>query len=311
MINESAVKSVFEKSFKLQDSESCLIITDINKRKIADVFFDYAQNIVGYKAKIIEIPVGTRHGEEPPSDVVVQMLLFDCELLITTCSLSHTTARRNASRNGIRIASMPDITEEMINRCLDMDYDKLQLRCGKLHEDISACSEVTLKTDLGTNITFKKEDRSIHGKKGATLDQYGAFGNLPDGEICFAPSSSNGVCFIDASIAGIGKLFEPVKVIIENNIAISIEGKESDKLRSILDKVGERAYHVAELGIGTNDKAIITGKTLEDEKVKGTAHIAFGNNLSFGGNNDVPLHIDCVMQNAQIFLDGKKLIMSA
>ena len=40
---------------------------------------------------------------------------------------------------------------------------------------------------------------------------------------------------------------------------------------------------MAEFGIGTNDKAILTGVILEDEKVMGTIHIAFGDNKSMGG----------------------------
>ena len=49
---------------------------------------------------------------------------------------------------------------------------------------------------------------------------------------------------------------------------------------------------MAEFGIGTNDKAILTGIILEDEKVMGTIHIAFGDNKSMGGSVRVASHLD-------------------
>ncbi|MBN1521203.1 MAG: aminopeptidase [Candidatus Aureabacteria bacterium] len=301
------MKSVFEKSLQLKDNESCLIVTDSNKRAIAEAFYSYAKQKVKDKARLLEIPVGSHHGEDPPSEVVVQMLLYDVELLITTFSLSHTTARRNASKNGIRIASMPDITEEIINRCLDIDYIALKKRCEKIHGILSRCSQVQVTTDLGTDMMFTRGTNSIYGQKGALLDEYGAFGNLPDGEVCFWPSWSEGVCFIDASMAGIGKLDKPLKVIVRDSQAVSITGKHAARLKALLDGIGPAAYAIAELGIGQNDKAVITGNILEDEKVMGTAHIAFGNNLSFGGKNDVPLHLDGVIKNARIFADGEEI----
>ena len=248
-----------------------MIITDKNKRSIAKAFFQYARKKSGDLAKFIEIPVGKRNGEEPPSEVIVQMLLFDVELLITTFSLSHTTSRRNASKNGIRIASMPGMTEDTANRCLSIDYLALEKRCRALHEILSGADKIRIKTSLGTDLTIERGDNSVHGAKGGTLSKYGAFGNLPEGDVCLAPENTEGICFIDASMAGIGKLEEPLKIVIEKNRAVSIEGPQSQALRSLLDQVGPKAYEIAELGIGTNDKAIITGYTLEDEKSLGSA----------------------------------------
>jgi leucyl aminopeptidase (aminopeptidase T) len=307
MIEPAAIKAVFEKALKLEDNQSCLIITDKNKRSIANVFYDYAFQKTGEKARLIEIPAGTRPGGNPPSEVIVQMLLYDVEFLITTYSLSHTTARRNASKNGIRIASMPDITEDIINRCFDIDYDALKSRCGKLHQIIAAASEIKIRTEKGTDLTIKRGSNEVFGLNGADLSTHGAFGNLPDGEISFAPADASGVCFIDASVSGIGKLDEPIKVVFENSKAVAIEGAKGPQLKEILDIVGPGAYMIAELGVGANDKAIISGRTLEDEKSLGTAHIAFGNNLSFGGKNDVPLHIDGVMRDAEVYVDNARL----
>jgi len=72
--------------------------------------------------------------------------------------------------------------------------------------------------------------------------------------------------------------------------------------------LGKEAYNIAELGIGTNDQAIVTGEILEDEKVMGTAHIALGNNISMGGTCNVGIHVDGVFLNPNIEIDGMVLL---
>jgi leucyl aminopeptidase (aminopeptidase T) len=307
MVGISAVKAVFEQSLGLKDTESCLIITDPNLRPVADAFYAYTAGRLGEKARLIEIPAGKRPGEEPPSEVVVQMLLFDVELLITTKSLSHTTARRNASKNDIRIASMPGITEETANRCLDIDFDALKQRSRELHEVLSKAREISVKTPLGTDLLLMRDDLPVFGEKGADLTEFGAFGNLPAGEVCFAPAKANGVCVFDASASGLGLLDEPARVVFKDGAAVSFEGKSAAKLKALLESSGPMAFSMGELGFGTNDRARVCGITLEDEKSAGTAHIGFGNNLSFGGRNDVPIHVDCVMRDARLFADGREV----
>ena len=66
--------------------------------------------------------------------------------------------------------------------------------------------------------------------------------------------------------------------------------------------------NTAEIGIGTNYRAKITGNVLEDEKAAGTCHIAFGNNKHFGGKVDVPFHVDFVIKKPAIYADGLLLI---
>ena len=66
---------------------------------------------------------------------------------------------------------------------------------------------------------------------------------------------------------------------------------------------------VAELGIGTNDRARLTGKIITDEKVLGTAHVAFGHNKgSYGGDNEASIHVDGVMADASIWADDTLVV---
>ena len=80
-------------------------------------------------------------------------------------------------------------------------------------------------------------------------------------------------------------------------------------MRAVIEQAGSGADIVAELGIGTNDQARLTGRIITDEKVLGTAHVAFGHNKgSYGGDNEATIHVDGVMADASIWVDGKLAI---
>jgi leucyl aminopeptidase (aminopeptidase T) len=75
-----------------------------------------------------------------------------------------------------------------------------------------------------------------------------------------------------------------------------------------MDRAGPMARNVAELGVGTNDRARITGTILEDEKILGTVHVAFGNNASMGGTVKVPFHLDGVILAPTLVVDDRFLL---
>jgi aminopeptidase len=110
-------------------------------------------------------------------------------------------------------------------------------------------------------------------------------------------------------MAGIGMLKTPITIEVINGYAEKITGgEEAEKLTEMLDKVGRDARAVAEFGFGTNYKAQLTGMILEDEKVFGTIHIAFGNNISMGGNISVSSHLDGLVKEPDVYFDDE-LIM--
>jgi leucyl aminopeptidase (aminopeptidase T) len=52
----------------------------------------------------------------------------------------------------------------------------------------------------------------------------------------------------------------------------------------------------------------VGGNVLEDEKVLGSVHVAFGASASFGGAVQVPIHLDCVVRRPELALDGEPLV---
>lgn len=305
MILESALKAVFEESLKLKQNEKCLIVTDIEKERIANSFYHYAQKICeDVSVRLIELT--GQSGKEPDEETAQMMKDADVALLITKYSLSHTNSRRKACASGTRIVSMPGITYEVVNRCVDIDYNELYKINAKLRERLIGSSKIHVTTKLGTDIKLGVTE--VHGENGGYRDKPGMWGNLPAGEVDSGVKSfvTNGTIVVDGSFPGM-KLAKPITIRIKNGYAVSIEG-DDDKLKSQLDAVGPDAYKIAEFGIGTNKKAIITGVVLEDEKVMGTCHFALGNDLSYGGENDVPIHLDGVIKNPTIVVDDEIII---
>lgn len=306
---QKSVNIVLKKCLSLKKNESLLIVTDSKLYSIAKMFLKGAKKITN-NVKLIKIPIPKVHGTEPSKEVSNEMLKYDVLLLITTKSLSHTKARKNANKKGARLVTMPSITQDMIERTLNIDYTKLKRLNNKIANIIDKGTKVRIETKLGTDLTFSIKGRTAFGRDSGLFTKKGSFGNLPTGEIFIAPveKTANGSYIVDASQAGIGKLKESIKIIVKNGYAVGFKGEDARKLEKILDSIGKQARNIAEFGIGTNEKAKITGNTLEDEKVKGTCHIALGNNAGFGGNVNVQLHLDGIIKKPTIFVDNKKIM---
>jgi aminopeptidase len=300
---------ILNKCLGLKNDEKFLIVTDSKLKDIAQDFYEHSKKITD-NVKLIEIGIPKIHATEPSEEVAKEMLNYEVELLITSKSLSHTNARIDASNNGARIVTMPGITKEILERTIDIDYDKLMEVHEKLGDIIDGGKEVKIKTSLGTDFSFSISGREGFGRDSGLFTRKGSFGNLPTGEIFVAPveGTAEGVFVADASFGGIGKLKEPLKVYVERGYVVKVEGEKSDILEGLLDSIGKEARNIAEFGIGTNEKAKITGNILEDEKVVGTCHIALGNNVGFGGKVNVKLHLDGIIKNPTIFVDDKKIM---
>ena len=85
-------------------------------------------------------------------------------------------------------------------------------------------------------------------------------------------------------------------------------GNEGARLMELLTPHGPDGTNVAELGIGTNEEAILTGNILEDEKIFGTAHVAFGASAGIGGTVQVPVHLDVVVKEPTVEIDGEAIL---
>ena len=291
-------------------NESILIITDELKREIGYSLYENAKAL-GHYSLYVEMKSGKINGEEPSAEIAELMKKFDVVLIPTAKSLTHTDARRNASALGVRVATFPGITKEIMIRGMNADYKAIAARSIKLKKILEKGEEVRVTSPSGTDISFSIKGRTAIASKGL-FHKKGESGNLPTGETFLAPveGSSNGVFVVDGSMAGLGLIKNVnIRVEVKKGFATNITGgTPARKLKAMLDQVGKKAYNIAEFGIGTNDSAKLSGLLLEDEKVMGTIHIALGNNVSMGGNVNVPIHLDGVIKRPTVYLDDKLLM---
>ncbi|MBN1163134.1 MAG: aminopeptidase [Candidatus Krumholzibacteriota bacterium] len=296
---------------KVKAGELFLVVTDAKLKDIGESLMEAGRTLKANAALIEMLPL-SRNGEEPPEMVTQAMIHSDVVIAPTSTSLTHTGARRKACANGARVATMPGITRDTMIRCLNADYYAIAERTRKVARLLSEAKSARVTSRAGTDIVLPLEGIEALASTGLIHDP-GSFGNLPSGEAYMRPEegASAGVFVVDGSMAGIGDLAgkTPITIKVEKGYATEISGgAEADLLRSKLEPLGKPAFNIAELGVGTNDAARIIGTILEDEKVMGTIHIAVGNNLSMGGTIDVPIHLDGIIKDPSLELDGR-LIM--
>ena len=306
---EEQVLVMLQKCLAVRAGETVLIVTDKKKRSIANSLLEEAKTI-SKEVGLVEIEERKVDGEEPPEFVTSVMKKCNVAFLVTSKSLTHTNARRQASEIGVRIASLPGITEQMISRSIAVDYDFIDRLNKKIAGLLLKTATVTIQSPRGTNIKFKVDaNRPIISDNGMFHTE-GSYGNLPSGEILLAPleGTSEGTVVVDGSILD-EVVDKPVKWDVKAGYVTNITGgKTAKKLLDIVTPLGKDAFNIAEFGIGTNPKAKITGDVLEDEKVIGTCHLALGNSLSVGGRVYSKVHLDGIIKKPTILFDRKKIM---
>jgi aminopeptidase len=302
-LSESAIIALKD-CMGLQKDETLLIVTDEVKREIGIALHEAGKSLCK-ESILVEIKSREINGQEPPAVVAELMQKVDVVVCPTAKSLTHTDARREAVKKGVRVGTMPGITADIMARCLSADYDKIIDLTNFIAVKLKGISSIRVVTEKGTDITMPVKERKILPSTGV-LRNKGESGNLPSGEVYLAPweDQSNGRVVIDGSMAGVGLLEEPIVIDVRNGYAEEVTGGiQAEKLVQLFDKSGRDARAVAEFGIGTNYKAQLTGMILEDEKVFGTIHIAFGNNITMGGRISVNSHMDGLVTEPDVYFD--------
>jgi leucyl aminopeptidase (aminopeptidase T) len=298
----TAVDTILGPCLGVRASEHVLVVTDPERRPIGEALVARARGI-GADSVLIEMAARANHGIEPPLPVAAAMSACDVLIAPTSKSLSHTEARHSASANGVRAATMPGVTVDMLVRTMNADYAAIKERSNRIADVLTRGSEVRITAEAGTDLTMAIDGRNGIADTG-DLTAAGAFGNLPAGEGFIGPLEglSNGRVVIDGVVGT-----PPIEVEIADGYGVAFS-EAAEPWRQRVAGYGRDAFAVAELGIGTNDSATLTGNVLEDEKILGTVHIAFGNNLSFGGTIRVPSHQDFVLLSPTVTIDGSKIL---
>jgi leucyl aminopeptidase (aminopeptidase T) len=189
---------------------------------------------------------------------------------------------------------MPIFDFRMLEGVMNVDYKALAKKTNLIAKIVNKSAGLEITTPNGTHITMSKIGRKAMADTGL-LTKPGSFGNLPAGEVFFAPVEGTANGRLVLQWAPTMELKSPVTLFVSHGKVINIEGSEpfADMLGKKLEERIENR-NIAELGIGTNEMARQPDNILESEKIFGTIHIALGDNSSFGGNVKTPFHQDFV-----------------
>jgi Leucyl aminopeptidase (aminopeptidase T) len=305
----AAATTAVEKCASLKPTESCVIVTDHNRRPIAGALFDAAQT-VSDTVSLIQYPPGSQHGEEPPAFVARAMSDADVFFAPTTKSISHTRARGEACDAGARGATLPGITEDVFTTGLDADYQTISEHSRDIYDQVADANEIRITSPAGTDFRVTPGEREWYQDTGS-IDTAGAFSNLPAGEVFVAPVTATGKYVVDGTMRPHGRVDpdSPLEFEVEDGTVSSISDDAiRNQVETAAEAVGDAAYNLAELGIGTNIGVnTLVGSVLLDEKAAGTVHVAIGDNAGIGGETNAPLHLDGIIQNPTVYADDKKV----
>jgi leucyl aminopeptidase (aminopeptidase T) len=302
---DRAIQTVVDRCLGIRSGENVLVIADPRSRQLGEAMRDVAARL-GADAVLALMDERENDGTEPPPPIAAALLAADAFLAPATRSLSHTRARRAASDAGVRGATLPGVTADMLARVMDVDFDALKARTQAITELLDRADDAHVTCPNGSDLTL-----DLSGRPGVPdfgdITARGAFGNLPAGEGFIAPLTASGR-LAATSLAPLGISPEPVLLTVEGGHLTSADGPLGPEFLARLQAHGPLGTNIAELGVGTNDAATLTGNVLEDEKILGTIHVAFGASAGIGGTVSVPIHLDVVVLEPTLDVGGTRVL---
>jgi leucyl aminopeptidase (aminopeptidase T) len=301
----ASVSTVVRRCLAVEAGEEVLVVVDPSTRRIGEALRDEA-SAAGADAVLAVMDERATDGTEPPDVVAAALAACDVFIAPTSRSLSHTSARKRASDRGARGATMPGVTEDMLARVMAVDFELMAARSRAVAHVLDEGTVARVTCSRGSKVTLE-----LAGRRGISddgdLSAAGAFGNLPCGEGFIAPLSGDGT-IVAMSLAPLGLRDEPAALTLRDGKIVDARGGLGPEYLDLLRAHGEPGTNLAELGVGTNDCATLTGNVLEDEKILGTVHIAFGASAGIGGTVSVPIHLDVVILEASLEVDGRPVL---
>jgi leucyl aminopeptidase (aminopeptidase T) len=301
------MRTIIHDCLAIQPGEDVLVIADPPRLGLGQALREAAAQ-AGADAVLALMDEREIDGTEPPPTVAAALAACDVYMAPTTRSLSHTPARKRASDAGARGATMPGATEDMLARVMAVDFETMAARSNAVAALLDGAGEARLTCPRGSDFRIDLTDRRGLADDGR-LTERGAFGNLPCGEAFIAPVNGEGT-IVASSLARLGLTEPPATLTVtDGHIVDAQDGLGADFL-ALLQAHGAPGTNLAELGVGTNDRAQLTGSVLEDEKILGTVHVAFGASAGIGGTVSVPIHLDVVILDASLVVDGRTVLDS-
>jgi len=304
--------------------EELLIIADEVGLPVAEYVVEAADQL-GIGHLITYVPTATQRRFADGLDL---SLTLEGAINNADAVLNCVTDRADCTR--FRRAIINQLTpRKRIGHMPGASLDVLALAGGDLPALVKRCQELAQSLAQGQRLelcTFDSRDNAYQ----LTLDlgcwermpvisdgkiEMGAWGNVPSGETCIAPleGTANGQVVINGAVPShVITPGEEIVIGFEAGRAVSFKASDETALdilrRTQLDWAREQGdenwNHLGEVGIGVNSGVgRLTGVELIDEKKAGTAHIALGDSIPFGGLVSSLIHCDLIIDAPTLLID--------
>jgi 2,5-dihydroxypyridine 5,6-dioxygenase len=270
---------------------------------------------------------------DPPEAVCESMMKSDFNVLVASTGMLHCAANFRAMAAGIPAICLDGgMTLEMFQSgAVTDDMRMIAVRKHYVAKNVFGANarECRVTSRYGTDFTYSVADRitqpplppedfDSYKIVNFARDENRPGNNLlyylfPTGEFNVAPveGSAGGKLVIDLTMHHLGRLQTPIELIVENGRIVRIEGGADARiLRDYLATYGdENAYMCpAEASVGVNAKAVVRGVQREDKNIWGTLHFGLGTNIDVGGSVKSNIHMDGVILEPTLYVDGVKRI---
>jgi len=297
-----------------QKGEYFLVVTDTRTSpEIARVVMEQALDLGCDAASLVIVP-RTRSGENPPPHCAAAMKAAQVIVAAASTSLYHTQAKAQAQQAGARgVLNAPFMAEAWANGAMTADFREIRPIAERLRDILKTGRMIHLTSPAGTDIVASIEGRKPVGWLTALCREPRQISALPGGEVSLPPleGTTEGRIVIEQVMSDLGRIEKPLELIVQGGNVVEVKGgthSQVERLNRILSTV-PNARNIAEIGIGLNPKARLTNQITETKKRLGTAHMAVGDNArDYGGSVECEVHLDGMILDVTIELDGKKII---
>lgn len=307
------IRSILEACAAVRPGEHVLVIADNEGEPVwlGRIVMEVV-NSMNAETVLVVINPPEFEGQEPPASVASHMKSANVIFRLSERdSFVHTTARKEATAAGARYYPLAHVSLDDLRRGISVDDIRIiKERTESLAEKLTRASVARITSPAGTNITM-----SLAGRQGIALHPLSpVVAGLPDyAEAAIAPveGTAEGIIVGDLAMVSWGYLYrKPLCYTVKAGKVVDISGakQDVDKLRSIFSTY-ENASNIAELGIGTSHTVPLPMLGIRRDAARiGTAHIAVGRNDDIGGTTWSHIHLDSLMDQANVELDDKLVL---
>jgi len=252
----------------------------------------------GFSVDLMEFKTSGMHNAPISKDIIDTIKKSNLVLAVVEYSVSSSLLPICFTKDNITRGAVMYLEKIMEETVFKANYAEVKKYAIAIENMLNKAIGAEIIFSTGDNLFIDLRNRVAKSDRGDCTKK-GQFINFPSGEGFtppyegasdeidqFGPSKTRGILPVDYN----GEL---VKYVIKNNRIVDIigKGKKAEEMEKFFNE-NESRRNIAELGVGCNPKAVITGNVALDEKVG--LHIAYGKSTHFGGKIDSDMHLDIV-----------------